>query len=540
MVTKGWDFLLEDGTKTDGVIGFSSIEALAKLSNINKDTVLSYNKVLEKEKILYIYRAKELMLIDNELSGITNTYGRYKYKKYVIGKGEEHKEEYGYDKFTANIKHKTKKTTERKSLGAKYFNLVSGNKMYDEQTIIDIYRYAVEYNRIHDVYSEMETYYKFITSGIIYSLHDLSVIRHSDSDFDGDIVLTTDSEVLIENAWDVMPTTYDKGVDNMTPKKYDIKVAVESDKQGFGNKVGVYSNLSTSLFAMMPLFAEGDRHTDVNYPEYDCTEKQLELYKTIKKDRFIIGEEIDSTKTGVKPEMSSDFIYTNYRQNMEEIRRMNQDGIEKFSEKLRTKNELVPKFMPYFFIYNRDSYKDKYTKYKTKMNEMCKWYTYESIDNFVYDMMHGIRQPETKNEKFFWEYFVSHCPLLLTDCLMNKICWKLEMFEDELEAIMKSKWSSSENYILMGYAKDDITLSKKQEQYIREKYDEYKNEIMAIFNKKNTNNGDKKLYQVGKRDALIFRLRTEMTKELGVGFTELFHMLVKALKKESKSKYNVV
>lgn len=146
---KGWDFLLEDGTKTDGVIGFSSIEALAKLSNINKDTVLSYNKVLEKEKILYIYRAKELMLIDNELSGITNTYGRYKYKKYVIGKGEEHKEEYGYDKFTANIKHKTKKTTERKSLGAKYFNLVSGNKMYDEQTIIDIYRYAVEYNRIH-------------------------------------------------------------------------------------------------------------------------------------------------------------------------------------------------------------------------------------------------------------------------------------------------------------------------------------------------------------------------------------------------------
>ena len=395
-------------------------------------------------------------------------------------------------------------------------------------------------NIADDVYSEMETYYKYIKSGIIYSLHDLSVIRHSDSDFVGDIVLTTDSEVLIENAWDVMPTTYDKGVDNMTPKKYDIKVAVESDKQGFGNKVGVYSNLSTSLFAMMQLFAEGDRHTDENYPEYDCTEKQLELYKAIKKDRFIIGEEIDSTKTGVKPEMSSDFIYTNYRQNMEEIRRMNQDGIEKFSEKLRTKNELVPKFMPYFFIYNRDSYKDKYTKYKTKMNEMCKWYTYESIDNFVYDMMHGIRQPETKNEKFFWEYFVSHCPLLLTDCLMNKICWKLEMFEDELEAIMKSKWSSSENYILMGYAKDDITLSKKQEQYIREKYDEYKNEIMAIFNKKNTNNGDRKLYQVGKRDALIFRLRTEMTKELGVGFTELFHMLVKALKKESKTKYKSI
>lgn len=395
-----------------------------------------------------------------------------------------------------------------------------------------------------DVYSEMETYYKYITSGIIYSLHDLSVIRHSDSDFDGDIVLTTDSEVLIENAWDVMPTTYEKGVDNMVPQKYDINVAVKSDKQGFGNKVGVYSNLSTSLFAMMPLFAEGERHKDVDYPEYDCTEKQLELYKTIKKDRFIIGEEIDSTKTGVKPKMSSDFTYTSYRQNKAEIRRKNQNGIEDFSKKFLSKNELVPKFMPYFFIYNRESYKNKYTKYKTKMNDICKWYTYESIDNFVNDMMHGTRKPETENEKIFWEYFVSHCPLLLTDCLMNKICWKLEMFEDELEAIMKAnmkaKWNNSENYILMGYAKDDIPLTKKQEQYIKEKYKEYAKEIMAIFNKKNTGNGDKKLYQVGKRDALIFRLRMEMTKELGVGYTELFHMLVKALKKEGKSKYKSV
>lgn len=147
---KEWTYELPDGSKTDGVIGFSSIEALSNISNINKDTVLTYNKILEKEKILYIYRAKDLMLINNELTGITNTYGRYKYKKFVIGEGEEHKAEYGHKKLAESIKHKTKKTTERKSLGAKYYNLVSGNKLYDEKTIIDIYRYAVEYNRIHD------------------------------------------------------------------------------------------------------------------------------------------------------------------------------------------------------------------------------------------------------------------------------------------------------------------------------------------------------------------------------------------------------
>lgn len=391
-----------------------------------------------------------------------------------------------------------------------------------------------------DVYSEMEIYYKHINSGIIYSLHDLSVIKHSDSDFDGDMVCTFDSEVFINNAWDVMPTTYDKGVDNMTPQKYSTDVATQSDKQGFGNKVGVYSNWSTSLFAMMPLFADGEKHTDKDYPEYDCTEKQLELYKTIKKDRFIIGEEIDSTKTGVKPEKSKDFIYLSHQSNMEEIRRMSQSEIESFANDLQSRNELVPKFMPYFFIYVRDYYKDKYTKYKTRMNDACKWYTNESIDNFVNGVMLGTRTLETENEKFFWEYFSAHCPLLLTDCLMNKICWKLEIFENELNSILKEKWKDNEKYVLMSYADEEIEVTKAQEKFIKEKYEDYISSIKFIFNKRNINDGKDKLYQLGKRDALLYRIRTELLSTLCVGYEDLFHMLVKTLKKYGKSKYNSI
>lgn len=60
-----------------------------------------------------------------------------------------HKAEYGYDKERDNIKHKTRKTVERKSLGAKYYYLLKGQD-YDEETIIEIYRYAVEYNKLHE------------------------------------------------------------------------------------------------------------------------------------------------------------------------------------------------------------------------------------------------------------------------------------------------------------------------------------------------------------------------------------------------------
>ncbi|NDO52280.1 hypothetical protein FMM75_23950 [Lachnospiraceae bacterium MD335] len=395
-------------------------------------------------------------------------------------------------------------------------------------------------NITQDVFSEMEIYYKYLTSGIIYSLHDLSTVVHSDSDFDSDMVCTFDSNVFIDNAWDVMPTTYDKGVDNMKPQKYDVEVAVRSDKQGFGNKVGVYSNYSTSLFAMIPMFSDGEKHTDPKYPEYDCTEKQLELYKTGKKNRFIIGEEIDSTKTGQKPEISSDFNFS--KPDKDEARYYNQSEIEEYARKFVEQNELVPKYMPYFFIYVRDNYKEKYTKYKTRMNEACKWYTYESIDNFVSGVLHGIRELKTKDEETFWEYFVSHCPLLLTECLMNKICWKLEIFEKEMDAIIKENWKDNDRYILMGYAKE-IEITKSQEKFIREQYENYINGVKEIFNKKNrpnTNGGNKELYQIGKRDALLFEIRTELIKELKVGFPDLFNMLVKALKKYGKSKYDSI
>lgn len=403
-------------------------------------------------------------------------------------------------------------------------------------------------NTLSDVFSEMETYYKFIHSGIIYSLHDLSMLIHSDSDWDGDIVCTFDSEVFIDNAWDVMPTTYDKAADKLNrknneeieekpEKKYTIANAVKSDKQGFGNKVGVYSNFSTSLFAMMPLFKDGEKHNDKMFPEYDCTEKQLALHKIEKTDRFIIGEEIDSTKTGKKPDKSEDFIFTNASK--DEIRRYNQSEIEGYAEKFLKQNELVPKYMPYFFIYAKDSYKDKYTKYKMRMNDICKWYTYESIDNFVGAVMRGERELQTDNEKEFWKFFFENCPLLLTDCLMNRVCWKLEAFEKELDSIIKEKWKNSEEkYVLMSYAKT-VELNKSQIKFIKSKYEEYFAELKAMYNKKNVRETND-LFQVSRREALIFRLRRELCTELKVGFEDLFDILVTALKTYGKAKYNSI
>ena len=92
----------------------------------------------------------------------------------------------------------------------------------------------------------------------------------------------------------------------------------------------------------------------------------------------------------------------------------------------------------------------------------------------------------------------------------------------------------------MSYANEDVILSKKQEKYIKEKYEEYISVITSIYNKNNTDNGRTALYQVGKKDTLLYKIRTDLIGELRVGYTVLFHMLVKALKKLGKSKYNSI
>jgi hypothetical protein len=155
--------------------------------------------------------------------------------------------------------------------------------------------------------------------------------------------------------------------------------------------------------------------------------------------------------------------------------------------------------------------------------------------------MQGTRTIETESEKEFWEYYESHSPLLLTDCLMNRICWKLERLEKELESKIKAKWGKKDDYTLMSYA-TAITVTKAQEKFIKEQYNYYIKEKQRIFSKKNKNNNvsEGKLWSVGRKEVLIYDVRKKLNDELKVGYKDLFNMLVKALKNLGKSKYNSI
>ena len=48
--------------------------------------------------------------------------------------------------------------------------------------------------------AEMQKWYKYIYSGIIYNIYDISVVKHADSDFDGDICMATDNPYFLKGA----------------------------------------------------------------------------------------------------------------------------------------------------------------------------------------------------------------------------------------------------------------------------------------------------------------------------------------------------
>lgn len=360
-------------------------------------------------------------------------------------------------------------------------------------------------NTSDDTFAKMKKYYRYIYSGIIYSVHDISTVIHSDSDWDSDCVLTTDFGVLLDCRWNVPPVMYEKGLNKMEKRVYNVKTAVESDLKGFGNKVGVYSNMSTNYFAMLPLFDESEKKNIINQ---------------IKKLRYIIGEEIDSTKTGQKPEISLDFIYTPETKDM---------SVED-KERVREHNKFTPEFPPYFSRYLDERREKEFQNYYKICSLICQKETFMTMPKLLEKAKNG--SLETDAERNFYQFYLDNSPLLMTDCTMNKVCWYFEDLEKELKGQFKIK---DDNYILMSYA-DSVEIDKKARNKVNNIFAKYKEEMSIIWNESRYSNNcyntdKKKQYVISRRDQVIKNCRKEL-ETIEVNPVKLFSVVVSVLKSQ--------
>lgn len=250
--------------------------------------------------------------------------------------------------------------------------------------------------------NNIKYWFKYQKTGLIYNGFNIDTIRHSDSDFDGDIVFNTDNKIMVENTFkNKKVITYKK---ETAPLKSLAKGNIlKTDIASFDSQVGRITNFSTIMISMLPMFQ--DFTYKVNEKKYN------ELIDRIKLLRRFIGDSIDVQKGIRMKPFPKEWKNKDYKK----------DGdTEEIQIAKSFRNSLVANKKPYFMIYIYDGLYKLFKSYKKNQNLMCKEMFNINFNNLQY------KKDKTDEEKKFIKNYYYHSPVLLTDSLMNKLCKAVE------------------------------------------------------------------------------------------------------------------
>lgn len=253
---------------------------------------------------------------------------------------------------------------------------------------------------------EMEKWYKYIYSGVIYSIYDIATVKHADSDFDGDIVCSTNNEYFLKGAMrNEIPITYEK---EMVPtQRVTLPNFIRCDVKGLDTKVGQITNYSTSMIAMLPLFkGEGQQ------------EQLQEMQKRIKLLREIQGAEIDKIKGTTPPQFPKEWRYW---------LKIDKDDDDITKAEKYKYNSMVVKKKPYFFIYLYSTLMKEYKAYEKNFNSI----SYKHFGMSIKDLLRKENRSEGENKLI--RKYRKYSPVLETDCVMNNLCKEVESSDSDIK-----------------------------------------------------------------------------------------------------------
>lgn len=149
--TLNWNITvyLPNGEYKNGIVGNFTIGYLADKVGISKRSAIEYNKILEKEKLLYVYRQKDFVIDDdNNIKSLSNIYGRHCDMEYIEAFANNQKE---YKQSHRHIKNNQEVANNKRRLAQMYQQLLKGRgKKYTEQEIKEIYNYVIEENQKYE------------------------------------------------------------------------------------------------------------------------------------------------------------------------------------------------------------------------------------------------------------------------------------------------------------------------------------------------------------------------------------------------------
>ena len=287
---------------------------------------------------------------------------------------------------------------------------------------------------------EMKKWYKYIYSGIIYNIYDISVVKHADSDFDGDICMSTNNPYFLKGAKrEELPIMYDK--EAVPTQKITLPNQIRCDVKGLDTKVGQITNYSTSMLAMLPLF-KGEKQT----------EQREEIETRLKLLRELQGAEIDKIKGTTPP---------NFPKSWRHWVKINKDDDDITKAEKYKYNSMVVKKKPYFFIYLYSTLMNDYKAYEKNFNSI-------SLTHFGIPIKALLRKKEhTEGELNLIRKYRKYSPVLETDCIMNILCKEIENMEFDI------KYKPNCVSLLPEFA-DEVDVDEEKMQSLTSIYKKYK------------------------------------------------------------------
>ena len=267
-------------------------------------------------------------------------------------------------------------------------------------------------NNVLDVYHDEKCndWYSTITSGVVLNGWDTALMRASDGDVDGDLLLTSDNAYLTESVdRNLKPITYEKS--NVKEQSLTYRNLAKMDTKSFNTKIGFITNLATSFFCLRDQY---DKDSD----------EHKELSKRINLLRFHQGSAIDAGKGNVyiaPPKHWSKRSKIDWENDCEDIKQ------RKFYL-----NKLVGNKKSYFMSYIYPATMKAFRQHRDSSRRICRAMFGSRIDEIFK------KTNKTDEEKRFISNYNKYLPVLMGKSIMNQLCWHVEDVDFDLKFFKSS------------------------------------------------------------------------------------------------------
>ena len=241
-------------------------------------------------------------------------------------------------------------------------------------------------------------WFRYIENAVIINAWDTLCMSCNGADLDGDLLFTTNNKVLVENHRKLPPIDcIQKRASKIIPTENDIII---SNKNGFGDKIGSTTNLTTSQISLQASFSpDSDEYKELEY-------------------RILCGQNYQQAAIDrIKGIFSRDMPKTWY---VKAANRTNSDDSDEIIAKKQFYQRICSDKKPYFFMYNYSNLKTEYDRYFNDTDSSVKLRFGKNLNELLNS------DDLTEEESDSIERFRKYSPLDMSPGTINRICWAIE------------------------------------------------------------------------------------------------------------------